>query len=60
LASALACQLAIWADVPAAMAAAKRYVTGAIEGGFPLGSGIGPTDHLWQLRAALAEQAEPD
>jgi hydroxymethylpyrimidine/phosphomethylpyrimidine kinase len=60
LASALACQLAIGADVPAAMAAAKRYVTGAIEGGFPLGSGIGPTDHLWQLRAALAEQAEPD
>jgi len=57
LASALACELAIGAEVPAATAAAKRYVTGAIEAGFPLGSGIGPTDHLWQLRPALASQA---
>jgi hydroxymethylpyrimidine/phosphomethylpyrimidine kinase len=59
LASALACELAIGAEVPAATAAAKRYVTGAIEAGFPLGSGIGPTDHLWQLRPAMAVQAKP-
>jgi hydroxymethylpyrimidine/phosphomethylpyrimidine kinase len=59
LASALACELAIGAEVPAATAAAKRYVTGAIEAGFPLGSGIGPTDHLWRLRPALARQAKP-
>ena len=32
------------------MTAAKRYVTGAIAGGVPLGAGIGPTDHLWSLR----------
>jgi hydroxymethylpyrimidine/phosphomethylpyrimidine kinase len=54
LASALACRLALGADVPAAMSAAKHYITGAVRAGFPLGSGIGPTDHLWQLRPALA------
>jgi hydroxymethylpyrimidine/phosphomethylpyrimidine kinase len=59
LASALACELALGAEVPAATAAAKRFVTGAIEAGFPLGSGIGPTDHLWPLRSALARQAKP-
>lgn len=59
LASALSCQLALGHDVPEAMAAAKRYITGAVQAGFPLGSGIGPTDHLWQLRGALAAiQAE--
>jgi hydroxymethylpyrimidine/phosphomethylpyrimidine kinase len=31
-----------------------RLLTGAIRAGFPLGSGIGPTDHLWQLRPYLA------
>ena len=34
-------------------AAAKAYVTGAMPRGFPLGAGIGPTDHLWRLRARL-------
>ncbi len=53
LASALACRLALGEEVPAATAAAKAYVTGAIAGGFALGSGIGPTDHLWQLRPHL-------
>ena len=53
LASALASHLARTADVPEAMALAKAYVTGAIAAGFALGSGIGPTDHLWQLRDHL-------
>jgi hydroxymethylpyrimidine/phosphomethylpyrimidine kinase len=53
LASAIASRLALGLDVPAAVAAAKTYVTGAIAGGFALGAGIGPTDHLWQLRPAL-------
>ena len=53
LASALASHLARGAEVPEAMALAKAYVTGAIAAGFPLGSGIGPTDHLWQLREHL-------
>jgi hydroxymethylpyrimidine/phosphomethylpyrimidine kinase len=36
--------------VPAAVAAAKDYVTGALAAGFALGAGIGPVDHGWQLR----------
>jgi len=53
LASAIASRLALGLDVPAAVAAAKTYVTGAIAGGFALGAGIGPTDHLWELRPSL-------
>jgi len=50
LASAIASRLALGDDVPAAVADAKEYVTGALRGGFPLGAGIGPVDHGWQLR----------
>jgi hydroxymethylpyrimidine/phosphomethylpyrimidine kinase len=50
LASAIASRLALGDDVPSAVSAAKEYVTGAIAGGFPLGAGIGPVDHGWQLR----------
>lgn len=50
LASAIAARLAHGDAVPEAVAAAKRYVTGAIEHGFRLGEGIGPVDHGWQLR----------
>ena len=50
LASAIASRLALGDDVPAAVSAAKDYVTGAIAGGFPLGAGIGPVDHGWALR----------
>jgi hydroxymethylpyrimidine/phosphomethylpyrimidine kinase len=52
LASAVASRLAFGDDVPTAVKAAKDYVTGAIAAGFPLGSGIGPVDHGWRLRAA--------
>jgi hydroxymethylpyrimidine/phosphomethylpyrimidine kinase len=51
LASAIASRLAVGDDVPAAVKLAKEYVTGAIAAGFPLGAGIGPVDHGWQLRA---------
>ena len=51
LASAFASYLAQGADVPAAVAQARDYVTGAIRGGFPLGSGIGPVDHAWSSRS---------
>ena len=51
LASAIASRLALGDDVPRAVQAAKTYVTGAIAAGFPLGAGIGPVDHGWQLRA---------
>ena len=50
LASAIASRLALGDDVPAAVAAAKEYVTGALAAGFPLGAGIGPVDHGWRLR----------
>jgi hydroxymethylpyrimidine/phosphomethylpyrimidine kinase len=53
LASALACELALGRSVPDAVRAAKAYVTGAVHAGFPLGAGIGPTDHLWRLRSHL-------
>jgi hydroxymethylpyrimidine/phosphomethylpyrimidine kinase len=51
LAAAIASRLAVCDEVPVAVAAAKDYVTGAIRGGFALGSGTGPVDHAWQLRA---------
>ncbi|MCM2578756.1 bifunctional hydroxymethylpyrimidine kinase/phosphomethylpyrimidine kinase [Streptomyces meridianus] len=50
LASAVAAELAKGRDVPAAVTAAKDYVTGAIAAGFALGSGLGPVDHGWRLR----------
>ncbi|WP_055589184.1 bifunctional hydroxymethylpyrimidine kinase/phosphomethylpyrimidine kinase [Peterkaempfera griseoplana] len=50
LASAIAAELAKGLEVPAAVAAAKEYVTGAIRAGFPLGAGIGPVDHAWRQR----------
>ena len=50
LASALASYLALGHDVPDAARLAKDYVTGAIRGGFALGSGIGPVDHGWKQR----------
>jgi hydroxymethylpyrimidine/phosphomethylpyrimidine kinase len=55
LASAIASHLAKGASVPAAVEAAKEYVTGAIQGGFPLGAGIGPVDHGWQIRQPVSE-----
>ena len=50
LASAIAARLACGDPVPAAVAAAKEYVTGAIAAGFPLGAGIGPVDHGHLMR----------
>lgn len=50
LASAIASYLAMGMAVPAAVESAKEYVTGAIDGGFPLGAGIGPVDHGWRIR----------
>ena len=53
LASAIASRLGLGDDVVSAVAAAKEYITGAVAAGFPLGSGIGPTDHLWRMRRYL-------
>ena len=54
LASAIASYLAHGMAVPAAVEAAKEYVTGAIANGFPLGAGIGPVDHGWRIRQPAA------
>ncbi len=54
LASAIASWLARGADVPTAVESAKEYVTGAIDGGFPLGAGIGPVDHGWRIRQPVS------
>ena len=51
LASAIAANLADGLQVVPAVQAAKRYLSGAIAGSFPLGKGIGPTDHAWRFRA---------
>ncbi|MEO5875263.1 MAG: bifunctional hydroxymethylpyrimidine kinase/phosphomethylpyrimidine kinase [Streptosporangiaceae bacterium] len=50
LASAIASHLALGLPMPEAVEKAKEYVTGAIEQGFALGSGIGPVDHAWRWR----------
>lgn len=52
LASAIASYLANGLAMSEAVGAAKRYVSGAIQHGFPLGAGIGPVDHGWRQRAA--------
>lgn len=57
LASAIASYLARGLSVPDACAAAKDYVSGAIAAGFPLGAGIGPVDHGWQLRGRVELRA---
>lgn len=54
LASAIASYLAMGADVPAAVESAREYVMGAIDGGFPLGAGIGPVDHGWRIRQPVS------
>ena len=54
LASAIASFLALGRQVPAAVEAAKEYVTGAIGAGFPLGAGIGPVDHAWRIRQPVS------
>ncbi len=54
LAAAICAGLANGMEVVEATWAAKEYVTGAIEAGFPLGSGIGPVDHAWRWRALQA------
>lgn len=50
ISSAIAAYLARGYAMPAAVECAKAYVTGALQKGFALGSGIGPVDHGWRWR----------
>jgi hydroxymethylpyrimidine/phosphomethylpyrimidine kinase len=52
--AAIATSLARGLDVPAAVAAAKAYITEAIRHAWRLGGGHGPTNHLAPLIAELA------
>ena len=45
----IAANLANGLSVPAAVAAAKRYITVAIEHALPIGQGVGPTHHFYEL-----------
>lgn len=50
LSAAVAARLARGAGMPAAVRAAKAYVTAGIAGSYPLGHGIGPVGHFWRVR----------
>jgi hydroxymethylpyrimidine/phosphomethylpyrimidine kinase len=49
LAAAVTAGLARGASVPDAVADGKRFVTEAVRGSFPLGSGLGPVGHFWRV-----------
>ncbi len=50
LSAAIAAELAKGADVVDAVHRAKDYLTGSLQRGVRIGSGIGPVDHQWQRR----------
>ncbi len=50
LAAAITAGLARGLDMVEAVRAGKRFVTGAVGGSFPLGSGRGPVGHFWRVR----------
>ena len=50
LAAAITSGLARGLDVPAAVELGKRFITGAVEGSFALGKGLGPVGHFWRVR----------
>lgn len=58
--SAIAAGLAKGMPVYEAVAAAKRYITIAITHGFPLGRGVGPTHHFFELYSQAGILSEGD
>jgi hydroxymethylpyrimidine/phosphomethylpyrimidine kinase len=53
LAAATTAALAAGADLPAAVAFGKRFITRAVTGSYRLGGGLGPVGHLWRVRDDL-------
>jgi hydroxymethylpyrimidine/phosphomethylpyrimidine kinase len=49
LSSAIACSLAEDMDIRSCVAAAKDYITGAIQANLNIGKGNGPLNHCWNL-----------
>jgi hydroxymethylpyrimidine/phosphomethylpyrimidine kinase len=50
LAAAITAGLARGLGMIDAVREAKRFITGAVEGSFPLGAGRGPVGHFWRVR----------
>jgi hydroxymethylpyrimidine/phosphomethylpyrimidine kinase len=50
LAAAITAALARGAAMASAVALGKHFITGAVRGSFPLGSGLGPVGHFWRVR----------
>jgi hydroxymethylpyrimidine/phosphomethylpyrimidine kinase len=50
LAAAITSGLARGLDLVAAVRLGKRFITGAVDGSFPLGNGLGPVGHFWRIR----------
>ena len=50
LAAAITAGLARGLDVPAAVRLGKRFISGAVQGSFPLGAGLGPVGHFWRVK----------
>lgn len=50
LAAAITASLARGRSVPDAVADGKRFITEAVRGSFPLGSGLGPVGHFWRVQ----------
>jgi hydroxymethylpyrimidine/phosphomethylpyrimidine kinase len=51
LAAAITAGLARGLDLAAAVAEGKSFISGAIAGSFPLGSGLGPVGHFWRVQS---------
>jgi hydroxymethylpyrimidine/phosphomethylpyrimidine kinase len=51
LAAAITAGLARGMAMPDAVASGKRFITGAVEGAFELGAGLGPVGHFWRVRS---------
>jgi hydroxymethylpyrimidine/phosphomethylpyrimidine kinase len=49
LAAAITASLAQGWSVPDAVAHGKRFISEAVRGSFPLGSGLGPVGHFWRI-----------
>lgn len=49
LAAAITAALARGVGVVDAVREGKRFITGAVEGSFPLGAGLGPVGHFWRV-----------
>jgi len=49
-ATSLTCHLALGAEIPEAVQRANSYVHQSIRNAYPVGRGIGPVNHLWNLK----------